>query len=143
MKKVFSVRHMPVNIDMILLIARVVIAGLMLTHGLPKFFSLFSGEPVQFPSIFGMSPAMSLSLAVFAEVICSLLVLLGLGTRLAVIPLIITMLVAVFQIHSADEFTRKEPGIQFLLVYVLLLIGGSGKYSLDALIDRKLNYSKF
>lgn len=141
MKKTFSVNHFPLNVDAILLIARITIAVLMLVHGIPKLNSLFSGEPVQFVSVFGLSPEISLGLAVFAEVICSILILVGLGTRLAVIPLIITMLVAVVYIHAADGIAKQELGIHYLLVYILLFIGGSGKYSLDAVLDKRLNYA--
>ena len=87
----------------------------------------------------GMSPALSLTLAVFAEVICSLLLLFGLGTRLAVIPLIVTMLIAVFFIHGADPFAKQELGLHYLLVYLLLLFAGSGRYSLDKVLTAKIN----
>ena len=143
MKKLFNVNHKTHNADTALLITRVGISSLMLVHGLPKMFALFSGEPVQFPAIFGMSPVVSLTLAVFAEVIGSLFVLFGFGTRLAVIPLIITMAVAVFNIHAADPYVKKEPGLLFLLGYVTLFIMGSGKYSIDNLIFRKVRSVKY
>lgn len=131
MKKLLFARHNAGSIDIALLIARVLIAGFMLVHGLPKMEKLFSGEPIAFASVFGMGPGLSLWLAVFAEVICSVFILIGLGTRLAVIPLIITMLVAVFNIHLADPFVKKEMGLHYLLTYSMLLILGSGRYSLD------------
>lgn len=131
MKKLLTIEHKPVNIDIALLIARVAIAAFMLVHGLPKMEKLFSGEPVAFANVFGMGQWLSLGLAVFAEVICSVFILLGLGTRLAVIPLIITMLVAVFYIHGADPFVKQEMGLHYLITYVALLIMGSGRYSLD------------
>ncbi|MEI6950133.1 DoxX family protein [Paraflavisolibacter sp. H34] len=137
MKKLFNVTPKAHLIDTALLVARLGIGGLMLTHGLPKLFLLFSGAPVQFPPVLGMSPELSLAMAVFAEAFCSVLLLLGLATRLAVIPLIITMLVAVLLIHSADPFSAKEPGLHYLLVYVVLLITGGGRYSLDNLWIRR------
>jgi putative oxidoreductase len=70
-------------------------------------------------------------------VVCSIFILFGLGTRLAVVPLIITMLVAVLYIHSADPFAKQEPGLQYLILYVILFITGSGKYSIDYLLHRK------
>jgi putative oxidoreductase len=90
--------------------------------------------------VFGMSHFLSLSLAVFAEVICSLFILLGFATRLAVIPLIITMLVVVFYIHADDPFGKQEMGLHYLLTYIMLLIMGSGKYSIDNLLYKKSNY---
>lgn len=137
MIKAFHVNKAPVTTDIALLIGRVGIAAFMLTHGIPKLMTLFSGAAVQFPAVFGFSPELSLGLAVFAEVLCSLLLLAGFATRLAAIPLIITMLVAVLSIHAADPFAKQEPALQYLLVYLLLLLTGPGKYSVDYLIGGK------
>jgi putative oxidoreductase len=109
----------------------------MLTHGIPKLMMLLSGAPIQFPPVAGMSAEMSLGLAVFAEVFCSVLLLAGFATRLAVLPLIITMLVAVVFIHAADPIAVKEPALHYLLVYIVLLFAGSGKYSTDYLLQSK------
>ena len=145
MKKLLSVSHQTKNVDFVLLVLRITIAALMLTHGLPKMEALVSGEPIQFASVFGLSPALSLGLTVFAEVFCSILIMVGFGTRLAAIPLIITMAVAVFMIHGADPFGKKEMAILYLLVYVVLFIAGSGRYSLDSILNNKpsLNHSAF
>ncbi|AKD02324.1 DoxX family protein [Pontibacter korlensis] len=143
MKKLINVYQSANNIDVALLIARVGIATLMLTHGWPKLEMLLSDAPVQFPALFGLSATGALLLAVFAEVVCSLLILVGLGTRLAAIPLIITMLVAVFLVHGADPFAKQEPGLLYLLPYTVLLLTGSGKYSLDYLLLQKVLRSTY
>ena len=109
----------------------------MLTHGLPKLEHLLGDETIQFASVLGLNETMSLAMAVFAEVVCSILILIGLGTRLAVIPLIVTMLIAIMHIHGADPFSVKEMAVHFLLMYIVLLIMGSGKYSADTLIFRR------
>lgn len=137
LKNLFRTHPKSVQIDVALLLARISIGGLMLSHGLPKIERLFGGEAVQFASVFGLSATFSLVLVIFAEVICSVLILIGLGTRLAAIPLIITMLVVVLHIHSDDPFSAKELPVHFLLMYVVLLIMGSGKYSVDAIISRR------
>ena len=134
MKKLFSVNPAIASTDMAVLLLRVGIAALMLTHGIPKMLALFSGN-VQFPALFGLSSEVSLSLAVFAEVIGSLFILMGLGTRLATVPLIITMLVAVFNIHAADPFAKQELAVMYLLPYIVLFIAGSGKYSVDYVLQ--------
>jgi putative oxidoreductase len=72
-------------------------------------------------------------------VFCSLFILFGFATRLAVVPLAITMLVAVFMVHAADPFSVKEAALHFLLVYVVLLLSGSGRYSVDYLLQGKIN----
>jgi len=136
MKKLFSVSHNTKNIDFALLITRISIALLMLTHGLPKM-SGFAESPVKFMDVLGLGTTISLGLAVFAEVLCSVFILLGLGTRLAVIPLSITMIIAAFHVHIGDPFAKQEMSLHYLLVYVVLFIMGSGRYSLDSLLRKK------
>jgi putative oxidoreductase len=138
MKKLFTTDTKYLNKDLALLTGRIAIAFLMLTHGLPKMQMLFSGDPIQFPAVFGMSAGLSLALTVFAEVFCSILVLVGFGTRLATVPLIITMLVAVFHIHAAEVFAKKELAVLYLSAYIVLFFAGSGKYSADQLLQPKL-----
>ena len=100
---------------------------------------LFNESPIQFADPFGMGPEFSLYLAVFAEVICALLLILGLFTRLASIPLIVTMLVAIFVVHIGDPFNKMEKAILYLIPYITLSITGSGRYSLDEIL-RKNQY---
>jgi putative oxidoreductase len=137
MKKLLQVNNAAGTTDVALLLARIGIAALMLTHGSPKLMMLFSDAAGKFPSVMGMGAELSLSLTVFAEVFCSVLVLAGFATRLAVIPLAITMLVAVFLIHGSDPFSAKESALHYLLVYIILLFAGSGKYSVDYLLHQK------
>lgn len=137
MKKVFDTGHNNKSLDAGILIARLSIAGFMLVHGFPKLDVLLRDEPIRFMSFMGLSPEITLALVVFAEVICSILILVGFGTRLATVPLIFTMIVAVFFVHSNDGFGKQEIGMHYLLVYLLLLILGSGKYSVDRLIYKR------
>lgn len=123
--------------NIMLLVTRITVALFMLVHGIQKFKLLFSDEPIRFVDPVGIGESASLILTVFAEVVCSCLLLIGLATRLVTIPLIITMFIVVFIVHSSDGFERQElPGL-YLLVFLLLLITGSGKYSIDYLISRK------
>lgn len=108
----------------------------MLTHGYPKLQRLLSGE-FQFADPFGLGPGVSLGLAVFAEFFCSILLILGLGTRLATIPLIVTMSVAAFIAHGADPFARKEMALLYLVSYIVLLFSGPGKISVDQLLGKR------
>ncbi|MGB8375441.1 MAG: DoxX family protein, partial [Salegentibacter sp.] len=59
------------------------------------------------------------------------LIFIGLGTRLATIPLMIVMSVAAFVVHVPDGFGRQELPFLYLAGYLLLTFTGSGKYSLD------------
>lgn len=137
MKTIFSINRSTQSIDIAILIARVAISLLMLTHGLSKI-ALFNEQPVQFMDFMGLGAELTLALAIFAEIGCSVLILFGLGTRIAVIPLIIVMVVAVFVFHANDPFIKQEMGLHYLLVYLVLLITGSGKYSLDRMIEARL-----
>lgn len=113
-----------------LLILRWVIAVWIFSKGLPKVSMLFSGH-VQFYSVWGMSSSLSLALTVFAQVFCSFLLMGGLFTRLAAMVLAINMLVAVIAVHLNDPFTKAEPALHFLLVFMVLAVAGGGWFPLD------------
>jgi putative oxidoreductase len=115
-------------INLSLLILRLGIAILMLTHGIPKLGKLISGD-LNFPDPIGLGSTASLILTIFAEVICSLLVAAGLGTKLAVIPLIITMSVILFIVHVDEPIMNHYNVLIYLLGYILLMLTGSGRYS--------------
>jgi putative oxidoreductase len=136
MEKILSVDNNTNLTNIALLIARIGISALMLTHGIPKLMMLLSGATEEFPPVMGMSPEIPLGLAVFAEVICTVFILAVFATRLAAIPLIITMLVAVVLFHAADPISGKEPALLHMLVYIVLLLAGGGKYSIDGLLQR-------
>jgi putative oxidoreductase len=57
--------------------------------------------------------------------------MVGFATRLAVIPLMITMLTAALYAHADDPFSTKEKPLLFFVVFAFLLVLGSGKYSVD------------
>lgn len=141
MKKLFNTGYNSKGLDTILLLARLMIAWMMLVHGLPKLSMLTSGVEVKFPGVLGMDPMTSLALAAMAEVFCSILLIAGFATRLAVIPLIITMLVAVFGIHAGD-FAKQELGLHYLLTYAVLLVAGSGRYSVDYFLGSRMERAK-
>jgi putative oxidoreductase len=117
------------------LVLRLTLGLLMLNHGIPKMMNLFSGN-IQFADPIGIGVPASLALTVFAEVLCSILVAAGLWTRLALIPLMITMLVAVSVVHFNDGMDKKELALIYLLPYLALFLLGSGKFSMDAFMKK-------
>lgn len=133
MKRLFSTTINTGAVDFWLLLFRIAIGITMLTHGIPKFNNLMSGN-VQFPDPLGLGAGPSLTLTVFSEALCSILLILGLATRLAVIPLIINMLIAIFYIHGQDPFGQKELATLYLLIYIGFLIVGPGKFAIDTFI---------
>lgn len=119
-----------------LLALRLMIGILMLVHGIEKVMN-FDALSATFPDPIGLGSGLSLSLAIFAEVLCSLGVLAGLLFRLALIPLIFTMCVAAFGVMSGAPWGARELPVMYLLIYLLLFFTGPGQYSLDALIGRR------
>lgn len=122
--------------NLALLVIRLGAGGMILTHGIPKIGRLLREGPVKFADPFGLGPEISLGLAIFAEVICAGLIILGFKTRLATIPLMGTMLTAAFYAHWNDPFGKKELPLLFFLVFLSILILGGGKYALDSLKKR-------
>lgn len=120
-------------LDISLLLLRLTFGGLMLiNHGIGKWGSLFSGEEIRFADPIGLGMEASLYLAVFAEVLCAVLLVLGLFTRWAAIPLLLTMLVAAVIVHGGDSFADKEHAILFAIPYLILFLLGPGRFSIDA-----------
>jgi putative oxidoreductase len=117
--------------DLGLLAIRLLSGGMMLTHGIPKFDRLFGEGPVKFADPFGLGPEISLGMVLFAEVGCSLLVMLGFKTRWATLPLLFTMLMAAFYAHGNDPFSEKELSLLFFTIFLSVLISGGGRFSLD------------
>lgn len=119
--------------DFALLLLRLAFGGFMIIgHGWPKLLKLFGEAPIKFMDFMGLGPTASLALATFAELGCALLIMLGLYTRLASLPLIFTMLVAILARHWGDPFGQVEKALMYLFAYLSLLLAGSGWYSLDA-----------
>ena len=102
----------------------------MLTYGGPKFMRLLDGN-FKFGDPLGIGSEVSFFLVVFAEFFCSILIIIGLGTRLVTLPLIFTMLVALFIAHGSDPIFDHLNIVAYIAAYLLLLVYGSGKYSLD------------
>lgn len=123
------------NIDLSLLLLRLAAGGFMLTHGYGKMVRLFNGT-FEFADPIGLGVEVSLVLTVFAEVVCASFILLGILPRLAAIPLIITMLVAVFIVHADDGFKKQELALFYLISYLVILLLGAGKYSLQNLFSK-------
>jgi len=130
-----SGKHKPLP-SIALLIMRIVFGAAMLTHGYPKLMH-FAERSASFSDPLGVGASFSLGLTVFAEVLCSILIILGLGTRFAALALAFTMGVVTFVIKSGQSFGDRELPILYLAAFVALIILGAGKYSLDKMISGK------
>ncbi|TWU24478.1 DoxX family protein [Bythopirellula polymerisocia] len=116
-----------------LLTLRVSFGLFMLVHGWQKLMG-FKEMADNFADPIGMGSRLSLISAIGAEVGCSLLLIIGFGTRFAASPLAFTMIVACFVVHGADPWQRKELAAAYLAVYAALIFTGGGRFSLDHLI---------
>lgn len=113
-----------------LFLLRISVAVLMIPHGYDKL-AHFAEKKVGFMSFMGLGGATSLALVIFAEFFCSLMLAAGMLTRLVLIPLVINMVVVVFTAHKGDIFDKGQVGFLFLIIYIVLLIIGAGKISVD------------
>lgn len=129
-----KIAELPAAIALLLL--RLGSGAMMLVHGWNKFMNVGTLK-AKFPDPFGWGSDVSLYLTLFAELICPVLLILGLITRIAALPLFIVMAVAVFSIHAADPFADKELAIFYGLVYLAILFMGPGKFSLDKWVLKK------
>ena len=102
-------------------------------HGWGKLTG-YSGMSGGFADPFGIGPAASLSLVIFAEFFCAILIVLGLFTRFAALVLSINMLTAFFVAHNGALSGENSGEMAFLFfgAWLVLLIAGAGRYSLDA-----------
>ena len=127
-------------VSVILLLIRLFFGALFFMHGLDKMRD-FNELSFTFPSVFGFGSYMTLMLAIFCEFACSLFLMTGLITRIVLLPMILSMAVAFFDVHDA-LMPQGELSLIYLLVFVGLFFCGPGKYSLDYLIDKRLQKEK-
>ena len=119
-----------------LMVLRIGVGLLMMHHGWTKLVG-FNEMAVDFYDLLGLGGHISLGLTIFGEFFCSLLLLIGLGTRLALIPLIILILVIVLDVKGEDPFGEKELVLVYFFSYVCLWLTGPGKYSIDFRLHSK------
>ena len=127
------------SVSFSLLILRIGVSFSMIyLHGYPRLIN-FSEISSEFSDPLGIGTVTSLSLVVFAELFCSLFLIIGLFTRWSCIPLIITMIVATWIINGGKGFIFQEKSFIYLITYISLLISGGGCFSIDyLLLGRKM-----
>lgn len=124
------------SMSIVSLVLRLLVGGAMLTHGIPKLMS-YATLSHNFPDPIGIGSQASLILDIGAEVGCSLLLIVGLFTRLAMLPLMFSMIVAIFLVHGPDTFAAKELAVLYMTIYIALFATGAGSLSVDRLIFKK------
>ncbi|NBU05380.1 MAG: DoxX family protein [Sphingobacteriia bacterium] len=135
MKRLLSIKYSAGAFSAAMFFLRLSLGFLMMAHGYDKLLR-FSSIHTTFLNFMGIGSTFSLTLVIFAEFFCSLFLILGLFTRISVIPLIITMCVALFQVHHGDVFGKGETDTLFLTGYFVLLFLGPGRVSVDSMISK-------
>lgn len=126
------------------LLLRLVFGWFWLETGWAKLHNLefFAGRFVEWGIPW---PMLSASVSGATDLIGGALLILGLGTRLAAIPMIINMLVALAvvvlpTISTVNEFVELDE-VLYVCVLFWLLMAGPGKASLDHLLARRFGYA--
>ncbi|MFT4092996.1 MAG: DoxX family protein [Niabella sp.] len=135
--KLMTSKYSEPSVSIALLLLRLTAGALMLAnHGMKKISNFSHIAAKGFADPFHIGSKASLSLTIFAEVFCSALIIAGLLTRIAAIPLIIAMIVALFIAHGGQIFGDGESAGIYLAIYITLFLVGPGKYSLDKKIGK-------
>lgn len=135
MRKLLSTKYSAGAFNAAMLLLRLGSGVLMMNHGYDKLIH-FSKYKEGFISFLGMGSTISLAMVVFAEFFCALFIILGLFTRLACVPLVVAMAVALFDAHNAEFFGKGEMAALYLTAYLVLLLVGPGKISVDSMTGK-------
>lgn len=130
--------------NMARLFIRLFVGIMFLQFGIRHLINFTSLAPA-FPPVLGMDGSTSLTLMICIEMICSILIMVGFLTRLAVIPAIIAMMFAehhilhfIYPDTMPYLFSSLQPGylpIMFIGIFIYILIAGPRKISLDYFIS--------
>jgi len=128
------------GISFLILLLRLFFGVLFFMHGLDKMtnFSVLSDN---YPSVLGLGSYTTLMVTIFCEFACSIFLMVGLMTRIVLIPMALAMAVAFFDIHDG-MMPEGELSLIFMIVFIILFMTGPGKYSIDWLIDRRVKKDK-
>ncbi|NVZ18348.1 DoxX family protein [Pseudomonas costantinii] len=107
-------------------------AGLFLlwVHGLPKLLH-YSEQLALIEDPFHLGAHITLLLAIFAEVLCPLLIIAGVMVRLACLPILCVLLVALLVVHPEWSLFEGQFGWLLLIIFTSLLISGPGRLALS------------
>ncbi len=131
-----SIDYSTTAFDLAMLLLRISFGMILLVkHGFMKVMD-FTNLQHTFYNFMGFGPKFSLILALFAEIFCSLLVVLGLFTRWACIPIIFTMLVVIYGADASKDFMESEVAIFYFTAFLTLLFCGPGRISVDGMISK-------
>ena len=123
-------------------LVRIMVGAVFVMHGYQKWFVWKPAGTVAGFQGMGFPPTAAYA-AMTAELLCGTLLVLGLFTRLAAIPIVATMAVAIIEVHLPNGFflVDKSHGYEYALTLGVaalgLLLAGPGTLSVDSLLSRK------
>ncbi len=135
MRKLLSTHYSAGAFNTAMLLLRIVAGISMLLIGYEKLVNFQTHIPKMI-DFMGLGQKVTLILVIFAEFFCSAILIIGLFTRFACIPLIITMFVAIWKVHHLDFFGDGVEASLFLVCFFTLLLVGPGKVSVDSMIGK-------
>ena len=110
---------------------------LLYVHGLPKIIN-FAGELVHIDDPLHVGRAFTLGFAIFAEVLCPVLIVPGILTRLASAAVLVLLGVSMFLVHPDWSVAEGQFGWLLMIVFGSIALMGAGRYSIDATLARKV-----
>lgn len=140
LKSVLNVYPSTTAFDMGMLFFRVVLSlELIAAHGLKKIgFGVAIAE--QIPNPLGLPESVNSLFAISANLFFPILVIFGFLTRLAVVPILAVTLTGYLVLHWNDAALVKDTPFMYSLAYLLVLVLGPGKYSMDFLISNEISH---
>ncbi|MBE8728222.1 DoxX family protein [Flavobacterium hungaricum] len=99
-------------------------------HGMKKF-RVENGQKEHVPNPLHLPEKLNGLVAAFSDTVVPFFIILGLGTRLAVLPTIGVTAVGYFVVHRKDSLEVRDVPYMYTLSLLLILALGAGKYSLD------------
>jgi putative oxidoreductase len=133
MRKLTSVNYSSAAFNTAMLLLRIGSGTMFMSHGYSKLVQ-FAEMKGKFMNFMGLGSTVSLSLVIFSEFFCAIFIIIGLFTRLVVIPPIISSSVALFVAHNGEIFGDGEKAALYVVCFIVILLCGPGRASVDGMI---------
>lgn len=126
--------------EMAILFLRVFIGGVMLLHMIGKLQD-YDDYVLNFQSIVGLNHATSFALSILFEGLFAVMIIMGVGTRLAAALMAIVMIVSICEALMQGTVTDGESKLEFIYIgiYITLVISGGGRYAISTMFLNRKN----
>lgn len=106
---------------------------LLFVHGLPKVRH-FASEAAAIEDPFHFGKRVTIACAIFAEVFCPFLMMAGIATRYAALPVIVLTAIALIRVHPEWTLQQAQFAWMLLVLFGTIAIVGAGHYTLAAMV---------